>query len=293
MATAAGGELHPAAGSVQTLNHGLQEAGTGDSLPPNSPAMKPFSRAILICLLPLAVLRAAEPAAPAQKQYPFQVEFSNLPQEKRKEYREKLTEAQRLFGQKRVFETLEKAGEAKAIFENDPDLLTLLGACQVEFRNFDKAMEYFKKSDSLAPDRASIIFNIAEVNFVTKDWAAAEVTLAKVLKLGTPDVAKGDIQMARLVEFKLLLTKLKLGKKDEAKALSTKYDFLDDSPYPYYAEAAIAFSESRELEAEAAMARAGRIFQNPGFTAPWQDTMVEFGFVKGFFGGDLQESAGQ
>jgi hypothetical protein len=34
------------------------------------------------------------------------------------------------------------------------------------------------------------------------------------------------------------------------------------------------------------MARGGRIFQNPAILSPWQDTLMEFGYIKGFFGGD-------
>lgn len=252
--------------------------------------MKPICRAILICLLPHSALVAQQPAVPVQKQLSYQIDFSNLPEEKRKEYGTDLAEAQRLFNEKRVFEALEKAGEASAIFENDPDLLTLQGACQVEFRNFDKAMAYFKKADSLAPGLPSVLFNIAELHFVTKDWKAAEPALEKVVVASVAETERGNIHLSRLVEFKLLLTKLKLEKKEEAVKLAAKYDFLDDSPFPYYAQAAISFSEGRDLDAEAAIARAGRIFQNPQILAPWQDTMVEFGFIKGFFGGDEAEA---
>lgn len=248
--------------------------------------MKPIFTTILLSLLSLSALHAQEPAAPAQKPLPHQVEFSNLPEAKRKEYMTKLADAQRLFGEKRVFECLERAGEAHAIFENDPGLLTIQGACQVEFRNFDKAMELFKKADSLVPDQPNTVFNIAELNFVTKDWEAAETNFTKFLKLAKVATEKVDMQLERVVEFKLLLTKLKLGKKDEAHKMATKYDYLDDSPYPYYADAAIKFSEGKDIEAEAAIARAARIFQNPAALAPWQDTLVEFGYVKGFFGGD-------
>jgi tetratricopeptide (TPR) repeat protein len=248
--------------------------------------MKSISRVILLCLLPLALLRAQEAEKPQQELLPFQQEFLNLPQEKREEFEKKLAEAQRLFSQKRVFETLEKVAEASAIFGNSPDLVNLEGACQVEFRNFDNAMALFKKADELAPNQATIIFNIAELNFVTKDWAAAETTLDKVLKLSGDNPVGNDLQLSRLVEFKLLLCKIKLGKKDEAAALAAKYDYLDDSPFPYYAEAAMHFANDDEIKAEAAMQRAGRIFQDPNVLAPWQDTMIEFGYIKGFFGGE-------
>lgn len=251
--------------------------------------MNSISRAILLCSLPFTVLHAQEVEKKQEPELrPFQQEFLNLPQEKREEFNKKLTEAQRLFGQKRVFETLEKAGEAAAVFPNSPDLLNLEGACQVEFRNFDKALVLFKKADELAPGQPSIIFNIGELNFVNKNWEAAETSLIRVLEMTGKNPVGNDLQLARLVEFKLLLSKLKLGKKDEVEKLATKYDYLDDSPFPYYAEAAIHFAAAREIEAEAAMQRAARIFQDPAVLAPWQDTMIEFGYIKGFFGGDLE-----
>lgn len=253
--------------------------------------MKAFSRAILICLLPLAVLRAQEAAEPAQDLLPFQEEFLNLPQEKREDFQKKLGEAQRLFGQKRVFEALDKITEAEAIFTDSPDLMNLKGACQVEFRNFDKAMECFKKADELAPGQITILFNIAELNFVTKEWAEAEKNLTAILAKTGEDLSGGSLQMARLIEFKLLLAKIKLGKMEEAAEMATQYSYLDDSPYPYYAEAAIEFAKGNDIKAEAAMARGTRVFQDPAILSPWQDTMIEFGYIKGFFGGDVAPGA--
>ena len=247
--------------------------------------MKPI--ATLLCfLLPIAAVSGQEKEAPKTELRAYEQEFSNLPKEKREEFIKKLAEAQRLFAQKRVFESINVANEAAAIFKNQTDLQVLLGACQVEFRNFDKAMEHFKEADKLTPGATNILFNIAELNFVTKDWAASEKNFEKVLSLTSKSTISSDFQLARLAEFKLLLSKLKLGKKDEAVKLSKKYDYLDDSPYPYFAEAAILFSEDREIEAEGAMARGARIFSNSDLISSWRDTMMEFGYIKGFFGGD-------
>ena len=248
--------------------------------------MKTISRAILLSLVPLALLRAQVADKPQGELRPHEQAFLNLPQDKRDDFIKKLGEAQRLFSGKRVFEALEKVGEAEAIYADSPDLLNLRGACEVEFRNFEKAMLSFKKADELNPGTPDIIFNIAELNFVSKQWDQAEATLSKVLALIGKQPTGNQLQLARLVEFKLLLCKIKLGKKDEAAALAAKYDYLDDSPFPYYAEAAMHFAGDREVEAETVMARGGRIFQNPAILAPWQDTMIEFGYIKGFFGGD-------
>jgi tetratricopeptide (TPR) repeat protein len=251
--------------------------------------MKPI--ATLLCfLLPIAAVSGQEKEAPKTELRAFEQEFSNLPKEQREEFIKKLTEAQRLFAQKRVFEAISMANEAAKIFSNQPDLQLLLGACQVEFRDFDKAMEHFKEADKLTPGAVGILFNIAELNFVTKDWAAAEKNFEKVLLVATKSPRPEQFQLVRLAEFKLLLCKIKLGKKDEAAKLAKKYDYLDDSPFPYFAEAAIAFSEGRDIEAEGSMARGARIFANPEAISAWQDTMMEFGYIKGFFGGETENA---
>ena len=95
-----------------------------------------------------------------------------------------------------------------------------------------------------------------------------------------------NIALGRLVEFKILLCKKKLGKKDEVKVLAEKYDYLDDSPYHYYAMAALAYDAEKLVEAEQWLARAGRIFRDPNVIAPWQDTLVEYGYIKSFYGND-------
>ncbi len=219
----------------------------------------------------------------------WQEEFLNLPADRRQEFGKHITKARELFNQKRIFETIDELSKASAIFEDSPDIENLLGACQTEFRNFDKAMEHFKRADELNPNDSRILFNIAEIHFVTHNWVEAEKALAKVLSM----VSDGnDLMLSRLVEFKLLLSKLKLGKTEEAEAMAEKYDEFDDSPYPYYAEAAVAYENDDEVAAQAAIARARRIFRRPEILSPWQDTMMEFGYIKSFFGGPLSEEEG-
>ena len=107
----------------------------------------------------------------------------------------------------------------------------------------------------------------------------------KVLK-ATP--AK-NTALTRLMEFKILLCKKKLGLNDEVTILAEKYDFLDDSPFYYYAQAALAYDEKNTMKAEEWLAIASRVFQDPNVLAPWQDTLVEYGYIKSFYG---DESAG-
>ena len=40
------------------------------------------------------------------------------------------------------------------------------------------------------------------------------------------------------------------------------------------------------IKAEEWLAMAGRIFRDPNVLAPWQDTLVEYGYIKSFYGED-------
>jgi tetratricopeptide (TPR) repeat protein len=240
---------------------------------------------LFVLLTPLAAQNEAAPAdsKPAENKpalLPNQAAFLNLPEESRKNFVKHLSEANRVFQQKRIFETLEELDKAAAIFKDSPEIHNLRGSCYVEMRAFDKALVEFERALSFSKDNPSIEFNIGEVYFVTKEWQKALDVFEKVMKQLPPE----NIALGRLVEFKILLCKKKVGKDNEAAILAEKYDFLDDSPFHYYAKAAMAYDEKNLIKAEEWLATAGRIFQDPNVLAPWQDTLVEYGYIKSFYG---------
>lgn len=238
----------------------------------------------------LAPLAAQTPSTPAEikpaaaniELLPNQQAFLNLPEEKRKAFIKHLMEANRVFQQKRVFETLDEIDKAAAIFKDSPEIYNLRGSCYVEMRAFDKALAEFREASALAKDNPNIEFNIGEIYFVTKQWQKSLDVFEKVLK----QISKENAALGRLVEFKILLCQNKLGKKDKVAALADKYDYLDDSPYFYYAKAALAYEANNQVKAEEWLATAGRIFRDPAITAPWKDTLVEYGYIKGFYSND-------
>lgn len=222
------------------------------------------------------------PAAENKELLPNQQAFLNLPEESRKEFIKHLGEAGRLFQQKRIFEALDEIDKAEKIFPDSPEVLNLRGSCFVEMRAFDKALVQFQKAAALAKDNPSIEFNLGEVYFCTKKWQLAYDKFQVIMKLLPPE----NIALGRLVEFKILLCEKKLGMDDEAAILSEKYDFLDDSPFYYYAKAALAYQAKDLVKAEEWLQIANRIFTDPNVLAPWQDTLVEYGYIKSFYGDD-------
>lgn len=242
---------------------------------------------VFATLTPLVAQTASKsaekaPAADKKELLPNQQAFLNLPEESRKEFIKHLGEASRLFQQKRIFETLDEIDKAEKIFPDSPEILNLRGSCFVEMRAFDKALDQFQKASALAKDNPSIEFNVGEVYFCTKKWQKAYDKFQEIMKLIPPE----NVALGRLVEFKILLCEKKLGMDNEAAILSEKYDFLDDSPFYYYAKAALAYQAKDLVKAEEWLQIANRIFTDPNVLAPWQDTLVEYGYIKSFYGDD-------
>ena len=240
------------------------------------------------------------PAAPAKPSAPDsenadksgltpKEEFSNLPEEKRKEFLQHLQKASRYFAQKRIFETLDEIEKASAIFPDSPEIENLRGSCYVEFRDFDRARKIFEHALELSPDSSSILFNIAEVDFCAKDWEKAEKEFTELL----PKLIGKQASMKDLAEFKIMLCKLKNGQVDEARKMLDLHGFMDDTPYYFFAQAAINYHDGNPAEAEKWLGRATRIFRNPNILAPWQDTLIEFGYIKSFYGGDAATAKGR
>ena len=211
--------------------------------------------------------------------------FSNLPEEKRKEFVQLMNDASKLFAEKRIFETLDAVAEAAKIFPDSAALENIRGSCYVEFRDFDRARQTFERALELAPDSPTILFNIAEVDFCAKHWQPAHDGFTALL----PKLKGADSAMTHLVEFKVLLCKLMLGQVDEARAMVDKHGFMDDTPYHFFAQSAMAFHQDDKVAAEEWLGRAVRIYRNPQILAPWQDTLIEFGYIKSFYGGDLDQ----
>jgi tetratricopeptide (TPR) repeat protein len=155
-------------------------------------------------------------------------------------------------------------------------------------RIFDKAGLAFNKALEISPNNLSVMFNVAECLFVSRKWQKSHDKFQELIKL----MPANAMAMSRLIEFKIFLSKKKLGLDQEAKILADKYDYQDDSPYYYYTKAALAFDKKELVEAEQWMARAARIFRDPQILNPWHDTMMEYGYIKGFIGGEDEVKEG-
>lgn len=240
-----------------------------------------FCALVALALTTFTPLMAKE--APAEDSPAWQNKLLNLAPTDRKKFEGHFMEALRLFGKKRILESLNEIAEAEKIQKEYPGTLNLKGLCYMEFRDFKSARENFVAALALSPKDGNIVFNIAELDFVTKNWVSCEKNLNEALLLTK------EMQRARLIEFKLLLAKIKLNKTEEVETLSKKYGSDDDSPFHYYGKAAMAYEKEDGEKAREWLGICRRVFRKPQLLVLWQDALVSYGYIHSVYGGILED----
>ena len=216
--------------------------------------------------------------------------FLNLPEEQRKSYQEHSAKAAQFFRQKRTFECLDEIHKASKIFDSDPNLWNLKGSCHVEFRDFSKAKKAYQKALALNGENTGILFNLAEMDFVMKNWKGSKKQFALLREKLEPADGKElegpQLALHRLAVFKELLSEIKLNNLAGAQKLAEDYEAdWDDTPFSYYSKATFAFHEGDEVGATEWLQSAVRVFGGVQRVANWHDTLIEFGYIKSFYGG--------
>jgi len=218
---------------------------------------------------------AKAPMAPPQQEQDGKA-LAGLTEEQRKEFSAHVNEASRLFRIKRIPATLDELAKAEAIFAGAPETHNLRGSCHVEERDFAKAMEAFKKADSLMPGNTHISFNIAEVLFVEHRWEEA----VKAFGALQPKLADGGGTLAALVDLKLLVCHCKLGALGDAAALAAKRADDAATPFQWYAKAVIEFENRNRAAAAGFLQDVKGVHPDRGVNAPFIDTLIESQYVK-------------
>lgn len=190
---------------------------------------------------------------------------------------QKLGEVQTLYQDKHYSEVLLKLDELEAIAPNLPELYNIRASVYLTpaLRDFDKAQELLDKAETLQPGSLTPRFNKAELLFVKHEWEAAAAAFQKVLD----DFPKLALQVRHLTLFKRLVCEVKQGQFDKAeKTLKEHFTFMDDTPAYYFGNAAIAYGQKKEAQAQDWLIRAGGIYK-AAENNPYMDTMMEARWV--------------
>ena len=141
------------------------------------------TRTFLLATLALALLPvSARQSLPASPSPAWIQEFNNLPETTRKSYIAQFRKAEQLFAQKRIMECLFSLMELEKLYAGNPGLYNLRGACYIEIRNIEKALENFEKAQKLDPSNLTIQFNLAEAHYVNHDYSRALKGIGKAVR---------------------------------------------------------------------------------------------------------------
>lgn len=182
-------------------------------------------------------------------------------------------EIQELQQKNRFSEALQKLDELEEKYPDRSELVNMRGSLYMTnaLRDLDQANEAFQRALKLSPDEFRIHFNLAEVQFVKHDWAAASAAFQKLLD----QFPKIPQAYRHMVIFKRLVCEVKQDQMSQAeKTLSEHFTFMDDTPAYYYSKAAVAFQRKAETEAKDWLSRAEGIFK-AAESAPYVDTLIE------------------
>lgn len=263
--------------------------------------MKPSIFSLVLSLAALPVLSVAQEtkapasaasppkaaAAPRVDDDPTLEKLKSLTPDQQEKVKKALNEASAFVGGIRLQEALQRLVDAEALA---PDLFmvhNLRGAVFTKMRLFGKARESFKKAQELHPTSFHPKFNLAEIEFVeaadkgrSGDEAAAKVQFASAQKMFEALIPTNpDISTRRLMEFKVVICKLKQGKTEEAEKAVKAFSYIDDEPVYYLGHAAIEFHRGDKTAAQEWIDSANRIYA-PQQISIYMDSFIEVGWVE-------------
>ena len=219
------------------------------------------TRTFLLAALALALLPvSARQSLPASPSPAWIQEFNNLPETTRKNYIAQFRKAEQLFAQKRIMECLFSLMELEKLYAGNPGLYNLRGACYIEIRNIEKALENFEKAQKLDPSNLTIQFNLAEAHYVNHDYSRALKAFTELLL-----PFKDNPGMTPLLQFKRYICARKLDNQPLAAELEKLYGPMDDTPYYYCTQAILKLMEGDKEAAQGQLLSAIRRHQrHPG-----------------------------
>ncbi len=196
-------------------------------------------------------------------------------------YQEKFREAVVAYEQQKFDEALAALDEAEKILPDFAETYNLRGGIYTQMRQFDQAKAAFAKALEKNPKSYPVRFNQGEVEFLEKNYAGARAQFLKLREDLRADKSKAAVSLGdldKLVTYKIVLTYLLEGKKQEAEESIKEFTFMDNVPAYYFSKAAVAFTDGDEAGAMDFLGSADRNYR-PELNRIYADSFYEIGWL--------------
>lgn len=242
--------------------------------------MKHYIKVSLIALLTLSSVVKAQDPALKKKMDDFAKEFDALKKDQRINFlnlKQKASEASR---DGKFFTSMVAIDDARLIFKGDMDLTWLYGICLAQIQDVDGAIEYYEKVLKVNPIHIPSLMNMVEINFFAGRYEKALKHIEHMNNL-LDNRANATLP---LLDFKYLICLTKLAKTDpkyneRLKKMQSRYDYMSDNPYYYYANALKAFDVNDKQEGLIWILKAYLIFNSPTMIETWNKALVDTGYI--------------
>jgi Flp pilus assembly protein TadD len=169
--------------------------------------------------------------------------------------------------------------ELDAIDARQPDLAAsknLRGVILMRQGAYDKAEAALHEAAQIDPKFWNARFNLAEIPFLKKDWAAARSRFEELLSSSESDLAG---EASQLIQYKILLTYLLEGKENMVDSILAKLELSRDTPAVDYVKAAVALQHKNQREAKDWMSVAEKNF-SPQLNKLFAESLYEVGWLE-------------
>jgi Flp pilus assembly protein TadD len=169
--------------------------------------------------------------------------------------------------------------ELDAIDARQPDLAAsknLRGVILMRQGVYDKAEAALLEAARLDPKFWNARFNLAEIPFLKKDWAAARSRFEELISSSESDLAS---EASQLIQYKILLTYLLEGKENMVDSILAKLELSRDTPAVDYVKAAVALQHKNQKEAKDWMTVAEKNF-SPQLNKLFAESLYEVGWLE-------------
>ena len=175
--------------------------------------------------------------------------------------------------------------ELDAIDARQPDLAAsknLRGVILMRQGVYDKAEAALTEAARLDPKFWNARFNLAEIPFLKKDWAAARTRFEELFSSSESDLAS---EASQLIQYKILLTYLLEGKENMVDSILAKLELSRDTPAVDYVKAAVALQHKNKKEAKDWISVAEKNF-SPQLNKLFAESLYEVGWLERPAGGE-------